>query len=40
VGPIAVRVFFSERKLNPRIVPGLVRVALDGIRGSAPRDPA
>ena len=37
VGPIAVRVFFSERKLNPRIVPGLVRVALDGIRGTAQR---
>ena len=35
VGPIAVRVFFSDRRLNPRIVPRLVQVALEGIRNSA-----
>jgi hypothetical protein len=33
VGPITVRLFFSRAKVSPRLVPQIVRLALDGIRG-------
>ncbi len=36
VGPITVRIFFSGAKLTPKIVPRIVRLALEGIRGAAP----
>lgn len=35
VGPITVRLFFSRAKIAPKLVPQIVRFALDGIR--APR---
>jgi AcrR family transcriptional regulator len=33
VGPITVRLFFTRAKPGPKIVPSIVRLALDGIRG-------
>ena len=33
VGPIAVRLFFTGRKIQPRNVDALVKLALEGIRG-------
>ncbi len=33
VGPITVRLFFTRAKPSPKIVPSIVRLALDGIRG-------
>ena len=35
VGPITVRLFFSRAKPTPKLVPAIVRIALDGIRGRA-----
>ncbi len=37
VGPIAVRLFFSGRKINPKIVGPIVDLALQGIRGAPSR---
>jgi AcrR family transcriptional regulator len=34
VGPITVRLFFSRVRISPKLVPAIVRLALDGIRGS------
>jgi len=33
VGPITVRLFFSRAMPTPKLVPAIVRLALDGIRG-------
>jgi AcrR family transcriptional regulator len=33
VGPITVRLFFSRAKVTPKLVPAIVRLALEGIRG-------
>ena len=33
VGPITVRLFFSRAKPTPKLVPAIVKLALDGIRG-------
>jgi AcrR family transcriptional regulator len=35
VGPITVRLFFSRAKPSPKLVPAIVRLALDGIRSAA-----
>ena len=35
VGPITVRIFFSRAKPTPKMIPAIVRIALDGIRGDA-----
>jgi len=37
VGPITVRIFFSRAKPTPKLVPAIVQLALDGIRGTAER---
>jgi len=37
VGPITVRLFFSRAKPSPKMIPAIVRIALDGIRGGASR---
>jgi AcrR family transcriptional regulator len=33
VGPITVRLFFSRARVSAKLVPAIVRLALDGIRG-------
>lgn len=37
VGPITVRLFFTRAKPSPKIVPSIVRLALDGIRSDRGR---
>jgi AcrR family transcriptional regulator len=37
VGPITVRLFFSRAKPSPKLVPAIVRLALEGIRSAAKR---
>jgi AcrR family transcriptional regulator len=34
--PITVRIFFAPGKLSPKLVPPMIALALDGLRGRAP----
>jgi AcrR family transcriptional regulator len=36
LGPITVRIFFAPGKLSPKLVPPMIALALDGLRGRAP----
>ena len=36
VGPMTVRVFFTPGKINARLVPAMIALALDGIRRASP----